>query len=86
MTNKILIYPVKPLFEEYHVIKAIEKCSEELSIQIIRQFVNLNPYQRVNETYFSTDWYIRSKIDDFFDIENTMLTKTKTNHNIMFSF
>lgn len=42
--------------------------------------------QRVNETYFKTKWYIKSKINDAVDVEESLLTKTPTNHQIMFSF
>ena len=86
MMSKFLSYSVNPIYEEYHIIKAIEKCAKDISEQIINQFKRLTIEQVVNETYFNTDWYIRSKVDDYFDIENTMFTKEQTNHCIMFSF
>ena len=81
-----LNYSVNPIYEEYHIIKAINQCAKDMSKQIIEQFKHLTIEQCVNETYFDTDWFIRSKVDDYFDIENTMFTKIHTNHRIMFSF
>ena len=42
--------------------------------------------QRVNATYFDTDWYIESHIENNIRIEETFLTQQSTNHRIRFSF
>ena len=35
MMIKFLCYSVNPIYEEYHVIKAIEHCAKDMSEQII---------------------------------------------------
>jgi hypothetical protein len=74
------------VYEEYHVIKAIEKCAYDLSTIVYNQYNELTLIQRVNETYFDTGWYISPHIENNAKIDDMFLTKTKTNHQIKFSF
>lgn len=74
------------VYEEYHFIKAIEKCAHELSGIILNQYKRLTLIQRANATYFDSGWYLKSNFDNNLRIEDTLLTKTPTNHQIRFSF
>jgi len=74
------------IYEEYHIVKIIEKCANELKNLIYKQYVNLTRFERINETYFDTDWYIKSHLENNVKIDDTFLTKVPTNHRIRFSF
>lgn len=87
LLEDIIVWFDDTLYEEYHVIKAIEECANDIAQQIANRFKNLTLIQRVNETYFPTGWYIKSKLPKSnIDIERTVLTKIPTNHQILFSF
>lgn len=86
MLNILIALDTNSIYEEYHVVKAIECCARELTKEIYEQYLHLTPIQRVNETYFDTEWYIDSHIEKNRKIDDTFLTKTPTNHRIRFSF
>lgn len=78
--NTFLSYRTDSIFEEYHIIKAIDKCSKSLTPVIIDCYKNMTIYQRVNATYFDTDWYIKSHIENNTKIDDTFLTQHPSNH------
>lgn len=84
--NTFLSYRTDSIFEEYHIIKAIDKCSKSLTPVIIDCYKNMTISQRVNATYFDTDWYIKSHIENNTKIDDTFLTQRPSNHQIHFSF
>ena len=84
--NPFIVATTNTIYEEYHVIKNIERCADELAIFLIDTFNSLTVVQRVNPTYFKTDWFIKSTTIPNMPLDANLLTKEKTNHQITISF
>ena len=84
--NVVLSYSSDTVYEEYHVVKAIDRCAKELAQTVLKQYRSLTMLQRVNPTLFDTDWYIHSNMEPDRPIEDTFISKEQSNHRIMFSF
>lgn len=84
--NPFIVATTNTIYEEYHTIKNIERCADELSIFLIDTFNSLTVVQRVNPTYFKTDWFIKSTTIPNMPLDANLLTKEKTNHQITISF
>ena len=82
----MLIYPSDSIFEEYHIIKAIEKCSKELTIVIPDEYERKVSLGKIDSTYIPTDWYIHSNFQPNATIDDTFISKVSSNHRIMLSF
>lgn len=61
--NISMLYSTNTIYEEYHVVKQIEKCTSELTEFLLDKFKTMSLDDKKKGIIFASDWYIKSHID-----------------------
>lgn len=86
VTGYMLSLPCDGVYEEYHVVRTIERFAERMTTRVIASFRELDIIQRVNETWFDTDVYVRPGTVSSASAADSVLTNEPTQHCVVYSF